>query len=73
MDPISVAFTIISFHCAHNLAHGLGGGRGESWDANPPEDTSRWEAKHSSDESAWAQRERERVRTQLATGHAVKG
>jgi hypothetical protein len=31
-----MAFVIIHSHCAHNLAQGLGGGRGELWDADPP-------------------------------------
>jgi hypothetical protein len=59
LGPISVAFTILSFHCTRDLAHGLGGGHGEPRDANSPEDIAKWEAKCTSDEETWARRERE--------------
>jgi hypothetical protein len=45
---VSAAFTIISFHYAHNLAQGLGGDRDEPRDANSPLDATRWEARHAS-------------------------
>jgi hypothetical protein len=53
---------ILSFHCARDLMQGLGGGRGEPRDANPPEDAARQEAKRASHGETWAQRERERER-----------
>jgi hypothetical protein len=50
LGPISAAFAILSFLCAHDLAQGLGSGHGESQDANSPEDTAKWEARRASDE-----------------------
>jgi hypothetical protein len=50
LGPISAAFAILSFLCAHDLAQGLGSGHGESQDANSPEDTAKREARHASDE-----------------------
>jgi hypothetical protein len=29
LGPVAMAFVILSFHCAHDLVHGLGGGRDE--------------------------------------------
>jgi hypothetical protein len=60
LGPISVAFMILSFHCARDLMQGLGGGRSEPRDADPPEDAARREAKRASHGETWAQRERER-------------
>jgi hypothetical protein len=37
--PISAVVTIMSFHCAHDLAQGLRGSHGELQDANLPEDS----------------------------------
>jgi hypothetical protein len=54
LGPISVAYAILSFHCAHGLAQGLGGSHGESRDADPPEDTTRQEAENSSNEKMCA-------------------
>jgi hypothetical protein len=71
LGPISVAFMILSFHCARDLMQGLGGGRSEPRDADPPEDAARREAKRASHGETWAQRERER--TQRATGQVEKG
>jgi hypothetical protein len=45
---------IISFHCARDLAQGLGGSRDE------PEDAAKWEMKRASDEQTQAWRERDR-------------
>jgi hypothetical protein len=59
-SPVSVAFTILSFHDAGDLAQGLGGGRGEPWDANSPLDAARLEARHASSEETRACEERER-------------
>jgi hypothetical protein len=71
LGPILAAFTILSFHCARDLMQGLGGGRSEPRDADPPEDAARREAKCASDGETRAQRERER--TQCATGRVEKG
>jgi hypothetical protein len=71
IGPISMAFMILSFHCANNFAQGLRGDRCEPQDTDPPEDTARQEEKCASNKEAWAQRERER--TQCATSRAVKG
>jgi hypothetical protein len=57
---VSVAFTILSFHCARDLAQGRGGGCSEPRDANSPEDAAKQKAKHASSEETWAWRERER-------------
>jgi hypothetical protein len=38
LGPVKAVFTILSFHYAHDLAQGLGGGRGEPRDADPPTD-----------------------------------
>jgi hypothetical protein len=40
-----VAFAILSFHYAHDLAQGLGGGRVELWDAEPHADAVGHEAR----------------------------
>jgi hypothetical protein len=50
LSPISVAFTILSFHCARNFAQGHGGSRGEPWDANLLEDAAKREVKHAPSE-----------------------
>jgi hypothetical protein len=68
--PILAAFVIISFHCAHNLAQGLGGGHGEPWDADSPMDAARWEARHASSEETRSREDRERDR--CAAGRAAK-
>jgi hypothetical protein len=57
--PVLVAFAILSFHCAHDLAQGLGGGRGEPWGADLHEDAENLEVKCTSDEETLALRERE--------------
>jgi hypothetical protein len=59
LDPVSTAFTILSFNCNCDLAQGLGSGRGYPRDADPPEEVVRREAKRTSDEETRSQRERE--------------
>jgi hypothetical protein len=59
IGPISMAFMILSFHCANNFAQGLRGDRCEPQDTDPPEDTARQEEKCASNKEAWAQREGE--------------
>jgi hypothetical protein len=58
-SPVSVAFTILSFHDAGNLAQGLGDGRGKPRDANSPLDAARLEVRHASGEETQAREERE--------------
>jgi hypothetical protein len=41
LGPVSVAFKILSFHCTHDLALGLGGGCIKPQDANLPKDTAK--------------------------------
>jgi hypothetical protein len=60
LDPILAAFTILSFHHGHDLALSVGGGRGESRDANVPSDAARRETRLPSSEETWACEERER-------------
>jgi hypothetical protein len=57
---VSVSFVILSFHCTHDLAQGLGGGRDEPRDADQPADATGWEARHASSEETlmWEERER---------------
>jgi hypothetical protein len=62
LGPASVAFIILSFHYAHNLAQSLRGGRGEPWDADLPSDAARREVRHPSSEEMRAREERERDR-----------
>jgi hypothetical protein len=70
LGPISVAFMILSFHCAHDLAQGLGGSRGESRDADLPVDAIVWEARHASNRATRAREERKK--DQCATSWVVK-
>jgi hypothetical protein len=62
LGTISAAFAILSFHCAHDSAHGLRGDRAEPWDINLPTDTARWEVRHASSEGTWTRGEGERDR-----------
>jgi hypothetical protein len=55
-----VAFVILSFHCAHDPTHGLGGSHVKPWDANMSSDATRREASHASNEETQAHEERER-------------
>jgi hypothetical protein len=48
LGSISMAFTILSFHCARDFAQGVEDGRGELWDADPPVEASVQEASHAS-------------------------
>jgi hypothetical protein len=59
LGPISMAFFILSFHCARDFAQGLGGGRGELWGANLPEDAAKREVQCAPSEEMRARRERE--------------
>jgi hypothetical protein len=68
LSPISAVVTIMSFHCAHDLAQGLRGSRSELQDANLPEDSTERGAKHASDKEVWARRERD----QRAAGRVVR-
>jgi hypothetical protein len=52
-----------SFHCAHNLAQGLRGGRVEPRDADSPLDAARWKVRHASSEETQVPEERERERS----------
>jgi hypothetical protein len=73
--PISVAFTILSIHCAHDLVEGLEGSHSELRDADPPTDAAGWEARHASSEKMQAQLERERDRRttrRVAKGRATE-
>jgi hypothetical protein len=56
----SAAFTILSLHCAHDIAWGLEGGHGESWDADLPADVTRLKANHASGKETQAHGEREK-------------
>jgi hypothetical protein len=55
-----VAFAILSFHYAHDLAQGLGGGRIELWDAEPHADAVGREARHAPNKDMRAHEERDR-------------
>jgi hypothetical protein len=50
LGPILMAFAMLSFHCARDLAQGLGGGLGEPRDVNPPADVIGREVRHTSSE-----------------------
>jgi hypothetical protein len=56
-----VAFAILSFHYAHDLAQGLWSGCGESQDVGLPMNASGQEARHASNGAVWAREEREIV------------
>jgi hypothetical protein len=73
--PISVSYAILSYHCTHILAQGLGGACNELWDANLLEDTVRREVSRASNEKMWAWGERERARraTRRATNERGGG
>jgi hypothetical protein len=73
-DLVSVAFTILYFYCAHDLAQGLEGSHSEPRDADSPSDAVRWEVRHASREGKWAREERlrERERDRRATRRAAK-
>jgi hypothetical protein len=58
--PVSVAFTILSFHYTLNLAQGLGGGCSEPRDVDLSSNATRQEARHASHEETWAREESER-------------
>jgi hypothetical protein len=87
LGPVSVAFVILSFNCAHDFLQGLQGCRDGMWDANFPEDSAEREAKCASDEKcgrgererlACHQRSREKARgggwrINLDLGPAVRG
>jgi hypothetical protein len=60
LGPVSVAFVILSFNCAHDFLQGLQGCRDGMWDANFPEDSVEREAKCTSDEKC-GRGERERL------------
>jgi hypothetical protein len=53
LGPVSVAFTILSFHCARDIAQGLRDGCSESWDADPHADALGWEVRHASNGATW--------------------
>jgi hypothetical protein len=57
LGPILAAYEILSFHCAHSLAQGLGGGCSKLQEVDSPEDAARQEASHVFNEKVWAQRE----------------
>jgi hypothetical protein len=54
LGPVLVAYAILSIHCAHGLAQGLGGSHGKPRDADPPEGMTRQGAEHSSNEKTCA-------------------
>jgi hypothetical protein len=64
LDPIFMAFMILSFHYACDLVQGLGGGCGEPRDADPPADAVGREARHASSEKMWAWEERDHYTTE---------
>jgi hypothetical protein len=59
LGPFLATFMILSFHCAHDLAHSLGGSHSEPWDADPPTDVVGQEVRHASSEETWAREERD--------------
>jgi hypothetical protein len=64
LGPVSVAFTILSFHCARDFAQGLEDGRGELRDAVSPVEASGQEASPAASNRAMRMHEeRERERT----------
>jgi hypothetical protein len=46
LGPILAALAILSFHCAHNSAQGLGGDHGEPRNIDLPMDPARREVRH---------------------------
>jgi hypothetical protein len=56
-----VAFTILSFHCTRDNAHGVGGGHGDPWVAHSYKDAIGREAKRAYNEEMPARRGRERL------------
>jgi hypothetical protein len=60
LGPISAAFVILSFLCAHDHAQGLGDGRNELRDIDPSADAPGWEARHASHGAPRMSEERER-------------
>jgi hypothetical protein len=61
LGPILAVFMILSLHYSRDLVEGLGGGRGELRDADPPADAAGREASHAF--SAGTRRERDRNAT----------
>jgi hypothetical protein len=61
LGPILVAFAILSFHYAHDLAQGLGAVHEELRDADPPGDAVGHKVRHASSEETqvWEETERE--------------
>jgi hypothetical protein len=49
-SPVLASFVIPSFHCAHDLVHGLRGDHDEPWDIDSPSYAARWEVRHASSE-----------------------
>jgi hypothetical protein len=62
LGPVSVAFTILSFHYACDFMQGLGDGCGELRDAILPIEASGQEASRASNVAAWTCEEAERER-----------
>jgi hypothetical protein len=70
LGPVSMAFAILSFDYAHDLAQDLRDGHGESQDTDPLAGASGREARHASNGAAWAREERDRDRH--ATNQAAR-
>jgi hypothetical protein len=62
LGPILAALAILSFHCAHNSAQGLGGDHGEPRNIDFPMDPARREVRHAVGEGMQTRGERERER-----------
>jgi hypothetical protein len=62
LGPVSIAFVILSFHCAHDLAQGLKDGCDESRDVDPSVDAPGLESRHASNGATRTREERERDR-----------
>jgi hypothetical protein len=68
-----VAFTILSLHCARDIAWGLEGGHSESRDADLPADVARRKVNHASGKETRAHEERERNRHGIGCGAKRQG
>jgi hypothetical protein len=72
LGPILAALAILSFHCAHNSAQGLGGDHGEPWNIDFPMDPARREVRHAVGEGMQTRGERERE-TSASSDEQKKG